>query len=113
MITLPPIIIGSMLFVLSVIIPNVKSANNFIGYRTIRAMKNTANWQFAQHYFGKYMLYGSILSFIYAVISYYFLANMQIIDEVFFFCVTIYIAFCIYKTETALKVFDKNKNNNL
>ncbi|MEK6450708.1 MULTISPECIES: SdpI family protein [Myroides] len=101
------LIITSVIFILlGLICPQIKTINGFIGYKTYRAMKNQRNWEFAQKYSGKLMLYFGATSAIYTVLAYLF-PFINIGESLYFIVLTLYIAFLIYKTETALKKIEQ------
>lgn len=102
------LIITSVIFILlGLVCPHIKTINGFIGYKTYRAMKNQRNWEFAQKYSAKLMLYFGIVSTIYTGLAYLF-PILDISDSLYFVVLTLYMAFLIYKTETALKKMEQD-----
>ncbi len=100
------LITSAIFILLGILCPYIKTINSIIGYKTQRAMKNQRNWEFAQKYSGRLILYFGIASAVYTALAYLF-PILDIGESLYFVVLTLYMAFLIYKTETALKKMEQ------
>lgn len=92
-----------LFIVLGLISPHLKTFNGIIGYRTYRAMKNQRNWDYAQKYSGRCLIYVGIATLPFIVVDYFNIVNTKLLSSIYFVLITLAIAFIIYKTEQGLK----------
>lgn len=78
--------------------------NYFLGYRTPRALKNDANWNFANKYSGKLMLWSGVLSTLVGFLVWY----LEILSYLYISIFTIILLVIIIAiTEYKLYKFDQ------
>lgn len=86
--------------------------NSLYGYRTSRSMKNDRNWQFAQVYSTKILMLSSFIYLLIGLIGLAIELNEITATTISIATLVICLGLTIYKTEQALKQFEKNEENN-
>lgn len=89
-----------------------KKINSLYGYRTSRSMKNDRNWQFAQTYSTKILMLSSFIYLLIGLIGLVIEIKETIATTISIATLVACLGLTIYKTEQALKQFEKNEENN-
>jgi uncharacterized membrane protein len=102
----------ALIFIIAGIIMLVlppKRINYLYGYRTPRAMKNINNWTFAQKYSARQMILGGFFLAVFgAILKFVFKIDDHLNNLVSFLVTVLVIAFVFFRTEFAIKKFEKS-----